>query len=95
MVVEIIRKGKEMNEYLDFRKMVSKSMVKFIYILGVVVLTISGLVMFFQGAGAFFIGLTLIIFGNLLWRVLCEGWIIIFSIHDILGSIDKSLSKNE
>ena len=84
-----------MNEYLDFRKMVSKSMVKFIYILGVVVLSISGLVMFFQGVGAFFIGLTLIIFGNLLWRVFCEGWIIIFSIHDILGSIDKSLIKNE
>lgn len=29
--------------------------------------------------------------GNLLWRLLCEAWILLFSVHEILASIEKNI----
>jgi len=39
------------------------------------------------------IGIGLIVFGNLLWRLLCEAWILLFGIHDTLGSIERHLKR--
>jgi cytochrome c biogenesis protein CcdA len=80
-----------MSDFLGFRVMVSTGIIMVIYILGLAVLTIGGFVRFIQGGVNSLIGLGIIIFGNLLWRVFCEGWILIFSVHDILGSIEKKL----
>ena len=41
------------------------------------------------------IGLGAMTVGNLLWRVICEGCILLFSIHDILGSVEKNLKKEQ
>ncbi|MFQ6127022.1 MAG: DUF4282 domain-containing protein [Candidatus Heimdallarchaeota archaeon] len=88
----------KMKDFFGFRKMVSTAIIKFIYILGVIVLTIGGIVMSFQipgipGAVKILIGLGAIILGNLLWRIICEAWILVFSIHDILGSVEKILKE--
>lgn len=39
------------------------------------------------------IGIALIVFGNLVWRFLCESSILLFRIRDILGSIEKQLKR--
>lgn len=36
-------------------------------------------------------GIAIIVLGNLLWRVFCEGLILLFNIHDILDSIEGRL----
>ena len=82
-----------MKGFFGFRQMVSTALIKFFYILGVIVLTIGGIVMLFQGGENALIGLGAIIFGNLVWRIICEGWILVFSIHDILGSIEQTLKE--
>lgn len=86
-----------MKDFLAFRKMVSTTIIKLIYILGVIGLTISGVVSFFRGfmgfPMGFPIGLGTVVFGNLLWRVFCEIWILLFSIHDTLGRIEKNLGQ--
>ncbi len=83
----------KMKGFFGFRQMVSTALIKFFYILGVIVLTIGGIVMLFQGGENALIGLGAIIFGNLVWRIICEGWILVFSIHDILGSIEQTLKE--
>jgi hypothetical protein len=40
-------------------------------------------------------GATLLILGNLLWRLLCEGWIILFSLHEMIAAIEKRLVKED
>lgn len=40
-------------------------------------------------------GATLLILGNLLWRLLCEGWIILFSLHEMISAIEKRLVKED
>lgn len=35
----------------------------------------------------------MVIVGNLVWRVLCEIWIVLFNIHNLLGSIEGELGQ--
>jgi len=39
------------------------------------------------------IGIALIVLGNLVWRFLCESWILLFRMCDILGSIERQLKR--
>jgi len=39
------------------------------------------------------IGVALIVLGNLVWRFLCESWILLFRMCDILGSIERQLRQ--
>ncbi|MCK4416668.1 MAG: DUF4282 domain-containing protein, partial [Candidatus Latescibacteria bacterium] len=80
--------------FFSFRTMISTTLIKIIYALGMIGLTIGGIVMIVQGAEKRqLIGVALIVFGNLLWRIVCEGWILLFSMHDILGSIERHLKR--
>jgi len=88
-----------MGAFFGFRKMVSTSIIKLIYFLGIIGITILGILgmagVFVEnenGAGYVLGGLLIIIFGNLVWRIFCEGWILLFSIHKMLGSIEKALA---
>ncbi len=76
-----------MLEFLEFKTMVSSLLIKILYALGVIVITIGGLISLFSDS--FLMGLGAIIFGNLFWRLLCEAIIVVFSIHDLLISIDR------
>jgi hypothetical protein len=79
-------------DFFSFKKMVSSTIVKFIYILGVIFITFSSFAAMFATRG-FLYGLFMLVLGNLLWRVFCEGIIILFSIHERLVSIEKNISK--
>jgi len=85
--------------YFSFRKMISTLLIKVIYIVGLISITYGGIRLIVAGVdkhdGEVFVlgGIALLILGNIIWRILCEGWILIFSIHDILGSIEKEIKK--
>ena len=76
-----------MLEFLEFKTMVSSILIKILYALGVIVITIYGIISLF--GDSFLAGLGMIIFGNLFWRLICEGIIVIFSIHDEVVAINQ------
>jgi hypothetical protein len=95
--------------YFSFRKMISTSLIKFLYVLGAIIITLTGLVPLFGGlfasayggrdagpAGALglLFSLVWITVGNLLWRILCESWILLFSVHEVLVGIHNTLRRN-
>lgn len=87
-----------LSDFFAFRMMISSILARTIYLLGAIVITIVGLtVMFVEGLAQFrwpiVEGLIIIVGGNLVWRVACEIWNIIFSIHDRLTSIEKTLKQ--
>lgn len=75
-----------MLDFLEFKTMVSSLLIKILYSLGVIVITIGGIISLFSD---FLIGLGAIIFGNLFWRLMCEAIIVVFNINDVLTSIDR------
>jgi hypothetical protein len=87
--------------YFSFKKLITPRFVKFIYVVGSIALTVGGIGLAAWAAlglrsatlptrmGAYYIALGAgsVIIGNLVWRVLCEIWIVLFNIHNLLGSI--------
>ena len=69
--------------------MISGTLIKILYVLGMIGITIAGIMVFVQASNL--IGLAIIIFGNLLWRIFCEGLVLLFSIHDTLNAIEKKI----
>ncbi|MGH9832736.1 MAG: DUF4282 domain-containing protein, partial [Blastocatellia bacterium] len=89
--------------------MVTGSLMKIIYSIGLAVITASGGLMILSGfgtmaqgnnpyfgqsmavAGLFTVisGLFVIGVGNLLWRIACETWVVLFSMHEIMSSIER------
>ena len=94
----------DMNMYFSFKQMVSTRVIKLIYIVGLIVITCAG--GFFVGGGgvalqdmpygaSFGVGLGILTGGNLLWRLVCEAWILLFSMHETLVSIETNASGIE
>lgn len=76
--------------------MISTWLIKIIYALGALGLTIISIYFIFsifsdsREKGLYFlVGIASITIGNLIWRVVCEMLILMFSIHDVLQSIEK------
>jgi hypothetical protein len=89
--------------YFSFQRFITPRFVKFIYVLGFIALTAGGIgLAIWAGLGLrsatlptrmgvyyIAIGAGSAIVGNLIWRVLCEIWIVLFNIHNLLGSIER------
>jgi hypothetical protein len=86
--------------YFSFEKMISPTLIKVVYVIGMLGIVIAAIYMASAGSketedtakllkvvGA----LLLAVVGNLLWRLICEQVILLFSIHERLASIDRSL----
>ena len=43
---------------------------------------------------AILLGAIVLVFGNLLWRLFCEGWILLFSIHELLAAIAQNSGES-
>lgn len=82
-----------MKNFFSFRSMLTSAIIKLVYALGVFALVFGGLFIALNGGVKILYGLAIIIFGNLFWRVFCEVWILLFSIHEILASIEKKLKS--
>ena len=84
--------------FFSFRTMVSRTLIQIIYILGMMAIIFSGILIIVQAAniryGAsekFMIGLGVLFLGNLVWRLICEAWILLYNIHDVLVSIERKV----
>jgi hypothetical protein len=91
-----------MSEYITFKKFITPTFIMIIYILGALVVTIlSFLIMlggaftvqgFSMGGGiAILLGVLMLIFGNLFWRILSEYMIVQFRIYDELVSLNRKM----
>jgi hypothetical protein len=83
--------GKPFNvaEFISFRQLITPDIIRIVYLLGVLALSISSIYYAFFNprqtvSAAIAYGLGILIVGNVAWRVLCEFYIVIFSIHEAL-----------
>ena len=91
-------------EFFSFRTMVSTSLIKLTYGIGLVGITLAGggiIVGSCNGRSgdvsmyAFFAGVGVVVGGNLVWRIACEGMILAFSVHELLRSIEGTLRHGQ
>ena len=95
-----------MGAYFSFERMITTSFVKVVYFLGFLLLTAAGIgLMVWAGLQlndaiidrslgwryvAF--GAASLIVGNIVWRVICELWVVLFGIHDELVSMRYTMN---
>ena len=92
--------------YFSFERMITTSFVKVVYFLGFIALTAAS-VAFTVWAGMQLndatisqslgwryvaIGVATLIVGNIVWRVFCELWVVLFGIHAELVSVRHALN---
>ncbi|MDH4304874.1 MAG: DUF4282 domain-containing protein [Nitrospira sp.] len=85
-------------EYFSFRELVTPQLIKVVYFVGACFITAAGLLSILSpdaldeyGVGPIFTrlgGIAALVVGNLVWRLMCEGAILLFSLHELLVSID-------
>ena len=74
-------------DFFTFKRMISTFIIKIIYVLGIVGIFVSGL--YTYSTDGVKMALIVVVIGNLLWRLLCEVWIVLFSIHKRLVDLEE------
>lgn len=92
-----------MSEYIGFKRFITPTFIMVIYILGALVITIGSFIIMFVdfnvgGAGVslgggvgIIIGIVMLIFGNLAWRILCEYWVVQFRIYEEIAALNRRM----
>ena len=85
-------------EYFAFRELVTPQLIKVVYLVGACFITAAGILSIVSPdtldeyeAGPIVTrlgGIAVLLIGNLVWRMMCEGAILLFSLHELLVSID-------
>ena len=97
-----------MGAYFSFERMITPTFVKVIYFLGFVALTVAGAALAIWaglqlndatisrnlGWRYVAIGVAAVVVGNIVWRVFCELWVVLFGIHSELTSVRYALNLN-
>lgn len=94
----------KVSDFVGFEKIIAVTVVKVFYWFGLAAIVIGGIVGIFSsfstmgysfsmGLGQFFLTLIGVAVAFILWRVLCELYIVVFSMHDRLGEIRDRLPK--
>ena len=96
---------KLVNRYFGFRLLVTPWAIKAIYVIGIVAILINGWNVYQVSQKSWFVGtsfalecqlkgIAIMVLGNLIWRLACETWIVLFSICDSLLVI-RSQNRRE
>ena len=83
-----------MVEYFQFTKMISTSIIRGVHAVGFAVITLGSVIFLIKalpGPRSLII-VAILIIGNLVWRLICETWILFFRIHESLVSIEDNTS---
>lgn len=82
-----------LSDLFDFEKFVAPQLIKFVYWIGLIFIGLSVVgTLFSSGGPVGFLGRLVMsivggVAGVLIWRVICEVWIVMFSINNRLGEI--------
>lgn len=91
-------------DFLSFKTMITLRIIQIVYAVVAAIITISGLATMFGSSrssgfgdygygslmpGGPFMGLLILVFGNILWRIWCELIIVFFRINKSLNNIDE------
>ena len=92
----------KMANFLSFDKMITPTIIKIIFWIGVVMSALSGLSMIITGFNssygsgfAVLMGLLTLVLGPLLVRVYCELLILFFKMYDSLKNIERQMAANQ
>ncbi|MGQ0742533.1 MAG: DUF4282 domain-containing protein [Alphaproteobacteria bacterium] len=83
----------ETQDFLNFDKMIAPTLIKFVYWVGLVLILLWTVWSMFMGLGFgsgivhFFVAALTGVVGLLAWRIVCELWMVIFSINERLGAL--------
>jgi uncharacterized membrane protein len=79
-----------LSDFISFKSMISLKIIQILYVVGAIMTTLSGFYWLFLGSGALghFLGLMVLLLGNVFWRVWCELMIIFFRINETLNIIE-------
>ena len=97
-----------MGAYFSFERMITTTFVKVVYFLGFLAITAAGValavwagmqlndaridrVLGWRYVAA---GVGLVVIGNIVWRVFCELWVVLFELHAELVSVRHALNLN-
>ncbi|HET6977861.1 MAG TPA: DUF4282 domain-containing protein [Pyrinomonadaceae bacterium] len=97
-----------MGGYFSFERMITSTFVKVVYFLGFLAITAGGVALAvwagmqlndaridrMLGWRYVAAGVGLVVIGNLVWRVFCELWVVLFEIHAELVSVRYGLNLN-
>ena len=95
-----------MGSYFSFERMITPGFVKVVYFLGFIALTAAGVALavwasmqlndatISRSLGWRYVGsgVALVLVGNIVWRVFCELWVVLFGIHAELVSVRHGLN---
>jgi len=95
-----------MGGYFAFERMITASFVRVIYFLGFIAITAAGVALAVWAGmqlndatidrtlGWRYVaaGVGLVVLGNIVWRVFCELWVVLFGIHNELVSVRHALN---
>lgn len=95
-----------MGGYLSFERMITTTFVKVVYFLGFIALTAAGVALavwagmqlndatIARSMGWRYVafGLALVTIGNIVWRVFCEFWVVLFKVHSELVAVRHGLN---
>jgi len=80
-------------KFVSFEKMLTPTLIKIIFWVGVVFSVLTGLITMFEGGFAVILGILTIILGPLAVRVYCEMLIIFFKIYDSLNELNRKVEN--
>ena len=97
-----------MGAYFSFERMITTTFVKVIYFIGFLAITAGGVALAVwagmqlndaridRALGWRYVaaGVGLVVIGNIVWRVFCELWVVLFEIHAELVSVRHGLNLN-
>jgi len=87
-------------EFLSFDKMITPSIIKFIWWVSSIICVITGFILILQGTSSYyggslvFFGLITILVGPFISRIYCELLIVFFKINEGVQEIKKDNGKN-
>jgi hypothetical protein len=82
--------GFDFNEFIRFRYLITPAFITVVYVIGAILITLAALGALASGGGnGFVVGLIVLVFGNLYWRVILEFVMVLFRMNDSLQSIDR------
>ena len=97
-----------MGAYFSFERMITTSFVKVVYFLGFLAITAAGVALAVwaglqlndaridRALGWRYVaaGIASVLIGNIIWRVFCELWVVLFGIHGELVAVRHALNLN-